>query len=128
MTTVYSDQVKAEALARVLAGESVSEIARDMQINRVTLQTWLRRESNSVAMVATGANRPTLVGRIGDYLDANLLAMANQASRMGERSWIDAQTTSDLIAAHNELGKRAVSILDRLHPAIPTSEPRGSDS
>ena len=128
MTTVYSDQQRAEALARVLSGETVSGVARAMGIERTNIQKWLQRKREAVNAVVTVENKPTLVTLIGDYLDCNLRTMAAQAARMGERAWLEAQTTSDLIAAHNELGKRAVSILDRIHRAVPINEPADSDS
>ena len=130
MSTVYSDQQRAEALARVLSGETVSGVARDMGIERTSLQKWLSRKRDIVNAVVT-VQKPSLLILLGDYLEQNLGTMRHQAARMGERAWIEAQTTPDLISSHDHLGRRLVSILDRIQPilaSIPDDEPADGDS
>ena len=136
MTTVYSDQVKAEAIARVLAGETVSGVARDMGITRTALQNWVMNvrqppvTAAQAVMAVSNNQRPTLITLIGDYLDCNFRALQNQATLMGERAWLEAQTTPDLVSVHAELAKRGVALLDRIQPILDriADEPADSDS
>lgn len=118
----YTPEQKAEAIARVLAGEEVSRVAREMNITRTAIQMWLVREpvGEAVTQVVTRENKGvTLLGLIGDYLESNLRTLSAQAGRMGERAWIEAQNTPELISAHDHLGRRLVAILDRIRTYQP---------
>ena len=127
----YTVEEKASAIARVLAGEEVAAVARDTGINRTAIQKWLVRPvSPGGVTVAEGVtelvttHKPSLMGLIGDYLEANLGAMRNQATRLGERAWIEKAPTADILSAHDILGRRLVGVLDRLHPKTgPEPEP-----
>ena len=113
----YTPEQKAEAIARVTAGEQVKVVSQQMSIDRTAIQHWLGRDKIAAQVTAlVTQQKPSLMGLIGDYLESNLGALRSQASRMAERTWIEAQTTPDLIAAHDHLGRRLVSILDRIHP------------
>jgi|SRR3990167_5806339 len=114
----YSFELKAAALARVLAGEEVSAVARALDISRTALQNWLvEGERQPVTLSVMTHHKPSLMDRVGEYLDANLTALHAQASLMAERAWIEKQTTPDLLSAHDVLGRRLVSIVDRIRPS-----------
>ena len=127
MATKYDDTVRAEAIGRVLSGETVSGVARDLGIKRVTVQQWMARARDTVTTCVT-VQKPSLLVLLGDYLEANLGAMRDQAARMGERTWIEAQTTPDLISSHDHLGRRLVSILDRIQPILARTDEPDDDS
>ena len=123
MRRKYDDEIRAQAIARVLAGESVAAVAREMEVSRQNIEKWMRRK-NATSIGAL--HNPSLLDRVGEYLDVNLTTMRNQAARMGERAWIEAQTTANLISAHDHLGRRLVAILDRLRPQ-PKPEERDNE-
>lgn len=119
----YTTEQKAQAISRVLSGEKVAHVAKEMKVSRTALQNWIAQRKNPGVMAVMTQERPTLITLIGEYLECNLRALRAQAAHMGEASWIEKQTTADLISAHDHLGRRLVSILDRLHPPERADEP-----
>ena len=58
--TEYSDQIKAQALAALLAGQSFSEVARQMGVPIGTLKSWKQRNADALdAAVAVDATSAT---------------------------------------------------------------------
>ena len=120
----YTPEQKAAALARFQLGETSDAIGKDLDVDPATVRKWVEREKETVTAVVT-THKPSLMTLIGDYLESNLGAMRNQAAYMGERAWIEAQTTPDLLSSHDHLGRRLVAVLDRLRP--PTVHDDDSD-
>lgn len=115
MRRFYPDELKAQAVSRVFSGETSDAVAKSLDLDPALVRKWVERNKQAVTTIVT-QDKPGLLTLIGEYLEANLAAMRSQATRMGESAWINAQTTPDLISAHDHLGRRLVSILDRLHP------------
>lgn len=116
MRHTYTDEHKATAIGRVVLGETVKAVAEDMGIKPETVKKWVQRNRQGTTLVPQ--HKTSLMELLGDYFESNLTALRNQAARMGERAWIEKQTTSDLISSHDILGRRLVSLLDRLRPAL----------
>ena len=114
MAQTYSDTVRAEAMARVIAGETVSGVARDMSINRVTLQTWMSRAAATVAAAPTDPAGLTLKDYLQIYLSENLITLTAHARLYRDKDWLAEQPPETIMAIDRQLSSRFVSIMDRL--------------
>lgn len=116
----YTPEQKAQAIARVLAGEAVAAVARDMGVERVTLQSWLARHkpvAAVVASVATPATAPvevSLQAEVATFLREMLRTLTSHAVLYRSPEWVEKQTPDTLLAVDRTLGSRLVSIMDRI--------------
>lgn len=110
----YTPEQKAEAMGRVLAGETISGVARDLGIERITLQQWMAREKDTVTAVVTADPDRDLKAYLHEYLSENLITQTAHARLYRDPEWIAQQPPETIMAIDRQLGSRFVSIMDRL--------------
>lgn len=124
MPQVYDPETKAAVMAALLAGQSVSEVAREYKIPRGTVKSWKSRQDNgeSVAVVATQKRE-----EIGDlllaYLRTSLKTLTIQVEHFGDKSWLTTQDASSLAILHGVQTDKAVRLLEALAAAEPVDVP-----
>ena len=121
--TAYSDQVKAQALAQLLAGQSLSEVSRAFGVPLGTLKSWKQRNPNatdrSVFVDAVDASdASTKKARIGalllDYSIASLESLIAQQTVFREYDWIYKQSASDAAILHGVGFDKLIRLLESL--------------
>lgn len=115
--TEYSEQIKAQALAALLAGQSFSEVARQLCIPIGTLKSWKSRYGDAAdAVVATDAT--TKKERIGalllDYLVTTLETLTAQQRVFADEAWLKQQSAGELAVLHEVSVDNAVRLLEGL--------------
>lgn len=116
--TEYSDQIKAQALAALLAGQAPSEVARQYNIPVGTLKSWKSRQLNgeSVATVATDVRE-----RIGllllNYLEETLVTLTKQQMVFRNEEWLFKQSAAEVATLHGISVDKAVRLLEGLADA-----------
>lgn len=108
----YTDNDKAEVQAALLAGQSVSQVAKEYKIPRGTVAGWSSEiRSQSVATVSN-----TKKAEIGDllieYLRANLAALRAQAAVFSNPDWLKKQNAADAAVLHGVMTDKAVRLLE----------------
>lgn len=112
--TNHGDEVKAQVLAALLAGQKVGEVADAFGVPEGTVKSWRQRakEGGGVASVA-----PAKKERIGDlllvYLEKLIEAMTKQAEHTGDKAWLDKQSAADVAVLHGVSS-------DKLHRLVET--------
>lgn len=108
----HTDEVKAAAMAALVAGQSISEVAKKYKIPRGTVSNWAGRVRRN------GCVSPTTKKEIGklllEYLETNLAALKAQARVFADESWIAKQDASDLAILHGVCTDKAVRLLEAL--------------
>ena len=93
----HSDETKAAAMAALLAGQSVSSVAKEYKLPKGTVSDWKRKAAKTVAGV--GEN-PTQKSEIGDLLltlvKTNVAALISMSEVMGEKEWARAQSGAEM--------------------------------
>lgn len=109
----YSPETKAAAMAALLAGQGVPEIARTYKIPEATLRSWKSRQANgeSVARVATD-KKDEIGALLVDYLGANLRALRAQAEVFSDPAWIREQGAAELATLHGVMTDKAVRLIE----------------
>ncbi len=109
----YSDEIKAECMAALLAGQSVSEVADKYNIPRGTVCKWSSRKN-----VIVKESEPEPKREIGDllldYLRATITTLKSQAEVFGEKDWIRRQPASELAVLHGVAADKAIRLLEAL--------------
>jgi len=124
--TIYSPETKAAAMAALLAGQSISQVATEYKIPTGTVKGWsvLVRTTPEVVEVATGttgvASEATTKksAQIGDllitYLRANLTTLEAQQAVFRDADWLRKQSADALAVLHGVLTDKAVRLLEAL--------------
>jgi transposase-like protein len=111
----YSEQIKAQALAALLAGQAPAQVAATFGIPIGTLKSWKSRQKNgdSVATVATEKRE-----RIGDllleYLEITLETLKAQQVAFRHEDWLRKQSASEVAVLHGVSFDKAVRLLEGL--------------
>jgi transposase-like protein len=111
----YSDQIKAQALAALLAGQAPSEVARLYHIPVGTLKSWKSRQvhGESVATVATVA-RDRIGALLLEYLEETLVTLTIQQKVFRNESWLLKQSAAEAATLHGVTVDKAVRLLEGL--------------
>lgn len=120
----YSDETKAAVMAALLAGQSISAVAREYGLPKGTVGGWKQqalREAQPTASQAA-AKRERIGGLIVDYLEQALETLRAQARTFADESWLRKQDASELAVLHGVLADKTIRILEALAES-PHDEP-----
>lgn len=113
--TEYSEQIKAQALAALLAGQAPAQIAATLGIPIGTLKSWKSRLKNGdgVATVAT-EKRERIGDLLLDYLVTTLETLKAQQVVFADADWLKKQSAGELAVLHGVSVDKAVRLLEAL--------------
>jgi transposase-like protein len=116
--TEYSEQIKAQALAALLAGQSFSEVARAFSIPIGTLKSWKQRNIDLLDASAVAVDASTKKERIGalllDYLVTTLETLKAQQLVFRDDDWLKKQSAGELAVLHGVSIDKAIRLLEGL--------------
>ena len=117
MATAYDDQKRAAVLAALLAGQSVSQIARDYHVSRQAVMQW--RDKAGISRTPVLRENQDQIGElVAGVLRANLNAVQVLAERVAtEEEWFRKQSAADLAVLSGVLTDKSVRILEALESA-----------
>lgn len=123
----YSDQVKAQALAQLLAGLAPSDVARATGIPVGTLRSWKSRQQHgeSVATVAT-ESRERIGELLLEYLEVTLGTLIVQQKAFTNVEWILKQSAAEIATLHGVSVDKAVRLLEGLSDAPDSRDTSGT--
>lgn len=112
----YSDETKAAAMAALLQGQSVSEVAREYKIPKGTISGWKRKAHEEVGSgVAGNATQKEAIGELLiQYLHANLTALRKQSDVFADPGWLKEQGAQELAVLHGVMTDKAVRLLEAM--------------
>ena len=133
--TTHSDETKAAVMAALLAGQSISQVAREYHLPEGTVKAWRSRQhiaqtQRDALGVATDATPKKEVGDlILEYLRANLEALRAQAKVFSDPNWLKTQEAQSLAVLHGVMTDKAVRLLEAFGKSSEVmDEPRDSTS
>ncbi|MFA5376940.1 MAG: helix-turn-helix domain-containing protein [Dehalococcoidia bacterium] len=104
----YSDDTKAAAMAALLAGQSIGQVAREYNIPKGTVSSWKNR--------GIGVQDATQKKDVGElllnYLHTNLEALAAQAEMFKNESWLMRQNAADVAVLHGVMTDKAIRLME----------------
>src|SRR5690606_28397597 len=100
-------------MAALLAGQSVSEVARTYRVSRSTIATW-RAAAGIGSTPIDQEKRADLGDLIADYLREILITLRLQAQQFRDTEWLKKQPASEAAVLHGVLTDKAIRILEAL--------------
>ena len=117
---LYDAETKAAVLTALLAGQSVSSVAREYKIPKGTVSGWRRREIDSgsvgVATVATQKEKLEFGELLLKYMYKSMESMISAVEVFGDKDWLRKQDASDVAVLHgiqHDKVMRMIEALDR---------------
>lgn len=111
----HDSETKAAALAALLAGQSVSQVAREYHLNRATVIAW--RDAAGLGSTPVQPEKRAEIGeQVADYLRAVLGTLAIQARVFADEGWLKRQDAADAAVLHGVLTDKAIRLLEALDP------------
>ena len=111
----YSDQIKAQALAALLAGQTPAQVSALFGIPVGTLRSWKSRQlrGEGVATVAT-EKRERIGALLLEYLEINLETLKVQQIAFRNEEWLIKQSASEVAVLHGVSFDKAIRLLEGL--------------
>lgn len=121
--TDYSDQIKAQALAALLSGQSFSEVARMFGVPLGTLKSWKQRNPDATDRAAfvdavdaesASVKRERIGVLLMDYSIASLETLIAQQKVFSDEAWLREQSASEVAILHGVGFDKVVRLLESL--------------
>lgn len=113
----HSDEKRAEALAALLEGQGVTEVAKKYNLPKSTV-TDIKRSIDSEEFARVRAKKEdSLAELIEGHLSASLQAAANIARQTQNESWLTKQDADKLGVFYGIITDKAVRILEAAEAA-----------
>ncbi len=106
----HSDEVKAAALAALLQGQSIGQVARDYQLPKSTVSRW-----KNEGVPSNGTQKKEIGDLITEYLRANLETLKVQAEHFRNLKWLGKQSAESAAVLHGVMTDKAIRILEALN-------------
>ena len=109
----YTDEVKAAVMAALLAGQSISSVAKQYKIPEGTVKSWSANRVRPDTVASSTAKR-----EIGDlilkYLAQLLRTLEIQAKVFADEKWLSGQSASEAAVLHGVLADKGIRLLEAL--------------
>lgn len=119
MAREYSDETKGAVMAALLAGQSVSSVAREYNVPKGTVSGWRRQ-----------AGVATQKGEIGElllgYVHAALDTLTKQMHVFSDEAWLKRQPASEVAVLHGVIADKTIRLLEGLADSAADSGPPGA--
>lgn len=125
---VYPEEVKAQAMAALMTGQSVSSVAREYELPKGTVSRWKGEayevidegNADGSAIVRTQnvhEENEDVGSLLLTYLRSNLRALTVQAEVFADPQWLRGQEASQLAVLHGVMTDKAVRLLEAMSGA-----------
>lgn len=111
---VYNDETKAAVMAALLAGQSVSSVAREYKIPKGTVSDWKRKAAGEASGAKPTQKRAAIGDLLVDYLETNLHTLKEQSRLFSDHEWLRGQDASQLAVLHGVVADKTVRLLEAL--------------
>lgn len=112
----HSDEVRAAAVASLLAGQSLRSVARDFGIGRATIIAW--RDQAGIGPTTVGPHKRGDIGeRVVALLDQILATLRAQALAVDDPAWLKGYSPAEVGTLFGVLADKAIYLAATLEPA-----------
>ncbi len=108
----HSDEVRSEALAALLAGQGVPEVAKAYKLPESTVRDLKNSLSTEEFAEVRAKKEESLASLIEGHLAASLSAAANIANQTQNADWLNKQDADKLGVFYGIITDKAVRILE----------------
>jgi hypothetical protein len=113
----HSDEVQAQVMASLLAGQGVGEIAEQYSLPESTIREWRETLSSEQFAELRAKKGEKIEELLFKYLTANLDALEKQAVVVSEREYIIKQPADSLAVLHGVMADKSIRLLEAIERA-----------
>ena len=118
----HSDEVQAQVMSALLAGQGVTEVAAEYNLPDSTVSDLRKRVDDKFGEVRNENKGAKIEKLLFDYLTANLIALRKQAEVVSEAEYIERQPAGDIAVLHGVMADKSIRLLEAIHRANGKSE------
>lgn len=113
----HSDEVRAQVIAALLAGQGVNDVARRYKVPKATVSR-IKNELTPTQLEQVGTEkRERIADLIEGHLNESLKAAAAIARKTRDNAWLSKQNAADIAVFYGVLTDKAVRILEAAESA-----------
>ena len=112
MSARRSEESKAAALAALLQGQSVNQVAKEYNLPVGTVKSWKRKEAKG--LIESSPKKDDVGALVMSYLEANLRALEAQVKVFQDAEWLKKQNAADVAVLHGVMTDKAIRLLEAM--------------
>jgi hypothetical protein len=109
-----ASDTRAAALAALLTGQSVSQVARDFRVSPATIRGWRKSAGIDSSPVVRSQKREDIGVLVVHYVNEALHTLAVQAEFARDKTWLAKQPASEVAVLHGVIADKVTRILEAL--------------
>lgn len=108
----HSDEVQAQVMAALLAGQGVTEVAREYNLAKAVVSRW-KSSLTGQELEQIGIKKGERIENLlYEYLTTTLQSLKNQTEIAGEREYITKQPAGEFAILHGVMADKAIRLLE----------------
>ena len=115
--TKYSDETRGAVMAALLAGQSVSSVAKEYKIPKGTISNWKNRPG--VPKNGTQKRAEAIGDLIVNLLNSELIVLDGMVHTFSDPSWLKKQNASDAAVLYGVIQDKAIRKLEAMSANAP---------
>lgn len=112
----YSDEIKAQAMADILSGMSVKDVAAKYSINSGTLGAWKNRNRPSEFASLAREKKEEIGDKIRELLYTNVETLKELSIQSRDGAWFAKQNADSLAILYGVIADKTILILQAQEP------------
>lgn len=113
----HSEEMKAAVMAALLAGQSVSQVARDYKLSKSLVSGWKNSAPAEEFEQVRTQKSERIEGLLFGYLEANLTALRAQMAVAGDEAYLRKYPPQQLAVLHGVIADKGIRLLEALSGA-----------
>ncbi len=107
----YNDETKAQVMAALLTGQSISVVAKAYQVPRATVGRW-RTQAAAIIETERAQKSTDIDVLLRGYLEESLTTLREQAIFFRDQKWLRQQDASAAAVLHGVITDKAIRLLE----------------
>jgi transposase-like protein len=108
----HSEEARAQAMAALLAGQGVSEVAREYKLDKSLVSRWKKAIPDDQLQQLATKKGNRVEELLFDYLTTVLGTLKKQAEFAGEREYVTKQPADALAVLHGVMADKGIRLLE----------------
>lgn len=108
----HSDEVRAQVMAALLAGQGVSEVASQYNLDISVVSRWKATIPDNQLQLLASKKGELIETLLFDYLVTTLATLRKQAEVVGESEYVIKQPADSLAVLHGVMADKSIRLLE----------------
>ena len=117
----HSEEVRAQVMAALLAGQGVSEVAKEYSIDPSLIRRWRREQLPDI----TREKRERIGALVLLYLEKNVECLVSQLEVAGNAQYLKKQSAAEFATLHGIIADKGFSVLSAIERASGSEDTTG---